>query len=180
MRTPPAARGITLIELAIVVAVVAVTASAAAPALGAFIETRRIDGIASQLALDLQEARAEAIRRRSGVRFTVHQAAWGSCYVVHTGSASQCRCEPTGRALCDGGAQALRTVQLDAGGRLGVQANVASIRFDPLHGTATPAGTLKVTAASGRTVHQVVNVMGRVRSCTVPGAAPAVPGYRPC
>ncbi|HEX6361594.1 MAG TPA: GspH/FimT family pseudopilin [Albitalea sp.] len=180
MRTPPAARGLTLIEIAIAVAIVAFTLTTAAPSFSAFLEIRRIDGVASQLALDLRDAREAAIRRQGAVRFTVQQAPWGSCYVVHTGDASQCRCDPAGVPVCRDGAHALKAVPLAAGGRIAVQSNVASILFDPRHGTATPAATLKVTGASGRAVHQVVNVMGRVRSCTSQVAAPAVPGYRPC
>jgi type IV fimbrial biogenesis protein FimT len=61
-----------------------------------------------------------------------------------------------------------------------VQANVASILFDPLHGTSTPTGTLRVVADSGRAVHHVVNIMGRVRTCSPAGAAPVVAGYRVC
>lgn len=180
MRTPRAARGLTLVECAVVLAVLAIVATAAAPPLAAFLETRRIDGIASQLALDLREARGEALRRQSAVHVGVQQAPWGTCYVVHAGAPGQCTCGPAGPALCLGGVQALRTVQLPASGGIGVQSNVPSLRFDPLHGTATPTATLKVVAASGRAVHQVVNLMGRVRGCTAQAVAPAVPGYRPC
>ena len=175
-----AARGVKLIEAAIVVAVTVIVASAAMPAFGAFIETRRLDGVATQLATDLRQARAEAMQRGSGLRVTLQRAAWGSCYVIHTGSATQCRCDEHGPAACDGPARALKTVQLPARDRIALESNVASMRFDPLHGTATPAGTLKVVAASGRAVHHVVNVLGRVRSCTPQLGVPAVPGWRGC
>ena len=46
--------------------------------------------------------------------------------------------------------------------------------FDPLHGTSTPTGTLRLVDAGGRAVHHVVNVMGRVRSCSPPARAPAM------
>jgi type IV fimbrial biogenesis protein FimT len=180
MRTPRAARGLTLVESAIALAVAAITVTAAVPSLGAFVEARRLDGIAAQLGLDLREARAEALRRQVGVHVDVQRAPWGTCYVVHTGPAGACRCAADGPAACSGGARPLRTVQLPGDERIAVQSNVAAIRFDPLHGTATPTGTLKVVAASGRAVHQVVNVMGRVRGCTSPEVAAAVPGYRPC
>ena len=52
-----------------------------------------------------------------------------------------------------------------------------SVLFDPLHGTASPTATVRVTGLSGRAIHHVVNVMGRVRSCSPLGA---VPGYRVC
>jgi type IV fimbrial biogenesis protein FimT len=54
---------------------------------------------------------------------------------------------------------------------------VASMRFDPLHGTSTPTGTLRVVGANERAIHHVVNIMGRVRSCS-PQAA--VRGYAAC
>jgi type IV fimbrial biogenesis protein FimT len=180
MTITAAPRGVTLIEAAIVLAIVAIMASAAMPAFASFIETRRLDGVATQLAADVRTARAEAVQRGSGVRLTIHHAGWGDCYVVHTGAAEQCRCDEHGAASCTDGAQALRTVQLPAQDRVSLQANVASMRFDPLHGTATPSGTLKLVAASRRAVHHVVNVMGRVRSCSPQVAAPAVSGWRPC
>ena len=40
-----------------------------------------------------------------------------------------------------------------------------------------PTGTLRVLGSQGRAVHHVINVMGRVRSCTPLGA---MPGYRAC
>jgi type IV fimbrial biogenesis protein FimT len=179
-RAPHAECGITLIEAAIAVAVAAIVASTALPAFGAFIETRRLDGVATRLAADLREARAQAQQRGSGVRVTLHHAPWGDCYVVHTGAATQCRCDEQGPAACDGGALALKTVQLPSRERIVLAANVPSLRFDPLHGTASPAGTLRVVAAGGRAVHHVVNVLGRVRSCTPQVVAPAVPGWRGC
>ena len=45
-----------------------------------------------------------------------------------------------------------------------------------MHGTSTPTGTLRLVDSRGRAVHHVVNVMGRVRSCTPAG----VPGWRAC
>ena len=82
--------------------------------------------------------------------------------------------------MCSGGASALKTVMLRPADGIVVRANVASMRFDPLHGTSTPAGTLQVVASSGAAVHHVVNVMGRVRSCSPSGALPAVSGYPVC
>ena len=58
-----------------------------------------------------------------------------------------------------------------------VQANVASILFDPVHGTSTPAGTVRVIGSTGRELRHVVNVMGRVRTCSPQGG---VSGYRAC
>ncbi|HEV7912319.1 MAG TPA: GspH/FimT family pseudopilin [Albitalea sp.] len=179
MRTLQDRRGFTLLEACIVTAIAAIALTAAIPAFGAFIDKQRLDGAAAELAADLQFTRAEAVLRNTGLRLSTHAAAWGSCYVIHTGGEAQCRCGESGPAECDGDARELKTVQLRADERIVLQGNVTSMRFDPLHGTSTPAGTLKLVAASGRSVHQVVNLMGRVRTCSPLGAG-SVTGYRPC
>ncbi len=69
------------------------------------------------------------------------------------------------------------TVRFDAPARLAVAANVGSMVFDPLHGTVSPTGTLRLVDADGRVVHHIVNIVGRVRSCA---AGIAVAGYGAC
>jgi type IV fimbrial biogenesis protein FimT len=49
--------------------------------------------------------------------------------------------------------------------------------FDPLHGTSSPTATLRVLGMNGRAVHHVINLMGRVRSCS---PSTTVPGYPAC
>lgn len=170
-------RGLTLVECAATLAVIAVCAAAAAPSLQRLLDQRRLDGVAATLAADLQLARNEAIARNEPVRVTVDAAR--RCYVVHTGSAAQCSCAADDApAACTGGARQIRTARWDpAADRLAVAANTASMLFDPLHGTASPTGTWRVTAVDGRAIHHVVNVMGRVRTCAGAGS---VPGLRPC
>jgi type IV fimbrial biogenesis protein FimT len=170
-------RGITLIEACIVLAVTAIVAGSAAPGMQNLIDARRLDGAATQLATDIQFIRTEAVARNEALRLSWHAAPAGSCYVIHTGSANQCSCLVTGPAQCSGGAREVKTVTIAGAEHVGLHANVASVLFDPLHGTSTPAGTWRVIGAGGRAVHHVINVMGRVRSCS-PQAA--VPGYRAC
>lgn len=169
-------RGFSLIEATVVVAVIAIVAAAAVPSLVSFIDGRRLDGAATALAADVQFVRTEAVARNQAIRLSFHDARGGTCWVVHTGLAAQCACGDAPPAFCSGGAVEIKTVVLDAADRVSVRANVASIAFDPLHGTSTPTGTLRLVDATGRAVHHVVNVMGRVRSCTPAG----VPGWRAC
>ena len=175
--TLSAQRGITLIEACIVLAVTAIVAGSAAPSMQSLIDARRLEGAATQLATDIQFVRSEAVARNEALRLSVHAAPAGSCYVIHTGNADQCGCADAGPAQCSGDAQQIKTVTIATAERVALQANVASVLFDPLHGTSTPTGTLRVTGANGRAIHHVINVMGRVRSCS-PQAA--VPGYRAC
>jgi type IV fimbrial biogenesis protein FimT len=171
-------RGITLIEACVTLAVVATVAASAAPGMRSLIDARRLDGTAGQVGHDLQFARGMSIARNQRVRFSMQSTTDGSCYVVHTGNADQCECgRGDGPAVCHGDAHELRTVRLTGADRVALRSNVASILFDPLHGTSTPTGTLRLVAADGREVRQIVNVMGRVRACSPQGS---VPGYRAC
>jgi type IV fimbrial biogenesis protein FimT len=169
--------GVTLVEACTVVAVLAILASTAAPNLQGLIDSRRLDGAATQLATDIQFVRTEAVARNLPVRLSFHATAEGSCYVVHTGNADQCDCNAPGPAACTGDARQIKTVMLTAADRVSLQTNTASVLFDPLHGTSTPTGTLRLVGQQGRAVHHIVNVMGRVRSCSPQGA---MPGYRAC
>ena len=170
-------RGLTLIEAAIVVAIAAIVAAAAAPSLGAFVDKRRLDGAAAALAADVHFTRQEAVARRQALRLGVQNTPAGTCWVVHTGGAGQCLCADAGPAVCGGGAVEIKTVVLPGAERVRVGANVGSILFDPLHGTSTPTGTLRLADTHGRAIHHVVNVMGRVRSCA---AAAVIPGLPAC
>ena len=170
-------RGITLIEASVVLAVTAIVAGTAAPSLSKVIDARRLEGVATQLATDIHFVRTEAVARNEALRLSIHATATGSCYVLHTGAANQCSCAAAGPAQCSGGAQEIKTVTISSAERVSLQANVGSMLFDPVHGTSTPTGTLRLTGAPDRAIHHIVNIMGRVRSCS-PQAA--VPGYRAC
>ena len=176
-------RGVTLIETSVVTAIAAVLMAVASPGLGSLIENRKIDGVANNLHADIQFVRQEAVLRNTPVRLSFYSSGTSTCYVAHTGNHADCGCDASGAAVCGAPVQQLKFVSFAAADKVTVQANVNSILFDPLHGTSTPTGTLKVVAHSGRTVHHVVNVMGRVRSCSPQStstAATTVPGYRAC
>jgi type IV fimbrial biogenesis protein FimT len=168
--------GLTLLELAIVVAITAIVAAAAASSFTALIDARRLDSAATRLAADIQLARSEAIARNQPLRLSLFTGSGASCWIVHSGAAADCRCDDTG-AVCGAGARTIKGVVLANKERVSVAGNVASIVFDPLHGTSTPTGTLRLVGARGGAVHHVVNVVGRARSCSPDGA---VPGYSPC
>jgi type IV fimbrial biogenesis protein FimT len=129
-------------------------------------EKRHLEGASAQLKTDIHLARSEAVLRNRTVRLTMASTAGGSCYLVHVGKASDCRCNPDGSTACKPGAVALRSVGFVAGGPLQLRSNVSAIVFDPVKGTSTPTGTLRFTGQQGREVRLVVNVMGRVRACT--------------
>jgi type IV fimbrial biogenesis protein FimT len=156
--------GLSLIESTAVTAVMALALGAALPSFDEARARRQLEGAAAQLETDLQLARAEAVARNEPVRVSVAHDETGSCYWLHTGAKPVPHCADR--------PDALRLVRL-AGGTLRLHSASASMLFDPVKGTVTPTGTLKLGGRAG-TVHVVVNVMGRVRSCSPDAALPGL------
>jgi type IV fimbrial biogenesis protein FimT len=169
--------GVTLIETAVAVSVLAVAGSLAVPSFQDAVQRRHLEGAAAQLETDIHYTRMLAVARNAPMRISFESGTAGSCYVIHTGSANQCGCAADGTAVCQGAAQAERSVHFAAGGPLSLTSNSRSMVFDPVKGTSTPTATMQLTARNGMTVRQVMNIMGRVRSCS---PAPALSGYRAC
>ena len=170
-------RGLTMIECVVTLAIIAITLGAAIPSFTQARERRHLEGAAAQLVTDIRHARSLAVSHGAPVRLRVQQTAGGSCYLVHTGAAGDCQCTEAGTSSCRSSAQVLRTVGFDAASPVRVASNSASMLFDSDRGTVTPTGTLTLQLQNGATIRQVVNIMGRVRSCS-PGAA--VAGYVAC
>jgi type IV fimbrial biogenesis protein FimT len=98
--------------------------------------------------------------------------------MVHTGPAADCSCGVPGQpAACSGTSQLLRSVSLAERDDVQVRAAVKNITLDPVKGTVTPTATLRIEARDGRAIHQVVNLIGRVRTCSPQGQ---VAGERAC
>ena len=136
-------RGVTLVELAVVVAILTLGIGLVAPVLGDVLPGLRLQGATAELygALHATRARAE----KSGV---IH------AFVVEAdGRGFRIVADPTGASITVEGPQAL----VD-----GVMATAnAAIRFTP-RGYAVPAGT--ITVRSGEEARRViVNILGRVR-----------------
>jgi type IV fimbrial biogenesis protein FimT len=169
-------RAVSLIECLMALAVVAVSVSTALPSFKSALERRHLEGAAAQLETDIQHARSLAVANNHSVRLKFTDDDSGSCYAVFSGAANQCECRADGGSRCVGAQTVWRSTGFDAAGALRLRSNVGSMVFDPLQGTSTPTGTLRLIARSGQSVHLVVNIMGRVRACSPTGLA----GYRPC
>lgn len=174
---PRAARGYTLIELMVVLALIALALSIAVPGWSAVHERQRLRGAAAELASDLQWMRSQALARNEALRLSLYQVDNGSCTVVHTGNRTDCRCERSGAAICDAGAEALKTSHWLTREKISVQANIASMAFDPAQGTVTPTGSIRIVDSRGLGITHVVNILGRIRSCS-PSAA--ISGFQAC
>lgn len=194
MRTRPVARGLTLVELMIVVAVIAVLAMLAAPSFADFMLIQRLKGVNAQLVTDLQFARSEAVARGNPVRVLFRGNAGVTCYSIFTSTGnSNCDCLKGPGAACSGSMQEIRTVQaVRSDGvvievRLEASGNHVGFAFDPVTGGIVglpydfpmpPIAAFSVNASldQQRILRTEVSPAGRVTVCapasTSVGAAP--------
>ncbi len=170
-------RGVSLIESAVVTGLTAVVTSVVAPGFERALQRHHLDGAVAQLRADVQHTRSLAVARNAPLRISFSSTAAGSCYVVHDGAAGACSCGDDGQPVCRDGAQAERSVRFAAGERVGFSANVRSVLVDPVRGTVTPTATVQFSTRGGDSVRQVLNILGRVRSCSTDDS---LPGYRRC
>ena len=160
-------QGLTLVELLCTLAILMVMMGGALPMLQDLLARQSLRAQAAVLETDIHLARAQAQLYSQSIRLSLQTLdQGGTCYIVHTGPLNACRCTGGGQSVCEHGATALRVVE--QAGLTGITLAAASrnLTFDAGKGTVTPTATLRLTDRDGRAVHQVVNLMGRVRTCS--------------
>ncbi|RZS58717.1 prepilin-type N-terminal cleavage/methylation domain-containing protein [Sphaerotilus mobilis] len=172
--------GHTLLEALVVLVLIGVLLSAVLPGWTEYLARRRVEAASSQLQADLAELRHTAVARDTGLRMTFRHSAEGSCYLMHNGDAALCDCQPDGQGelipRCTDGAHLLlaRVWRADD---LVLRANITSLRADPRQGGVSPSGSIELRAAGLQPLRHVVNLLGRVRLCSVV-SDPTLPGWR--
>lgn len=186
-------RGLTLIELLVSMAIIAILLTVAVGGFGGGnFSRKRIEGVANELVTDLQLARGEAVARNSGVRLTFGT----DCYVVHTvtdpdptaPSATSCDTAASPVVTLGAGEAAVKFATRDptTDATLTRQPNPASLNyfhFDPRNGAMTTdggvnAGVLLGSTAGAWQVRVRVSLVGRVQLCTP--STPPLSGYPTC
>lgn len=168
------ARGVTIVELLIVMIVLGIIATVAAPSFRGMMVRQRVQGVHDQLLTDLQLARSEQAAR-SGASMEVAITFGGnglmSCYTVHTVSAGvACDCTAAPGMACTpaGVVQEVKTVQVARVQGVSVAASSpsgTSVRFSPPQGTVTPTD-LRITVQG--------DVSGQLRTQLSPVGSPTV------
>lgn len=166
MRLRRQARGLTLIELMIAIAILAVLVSLAVPSFSTYLQRQRLKTTAQILSVDLAEARFEAARRGQTLHL-VYQAGAEWCYAIATTPGCDCHVAQACRLK---GARAA-----DARGVLLTEATNAT--FDPTGATVgPPSSAMLQTAGSGDRLRVDLSPLGRARICGPDGALGQVPG----
>ena len=163
----PRQRGITLIEVLVVVSVIAILAAVAVPSFQSFTDQRRVEGAANEYASHVHWARSHALQTGSAVRIKVESGGGNACYVIHQAAAGACSClDGDGDGACDGDNAPLLIKHFPVDARIQISNHgTAERRFEPLRGLLTPTGTVEFSSPKGHSVRAVTNLMGRTRLC---------------
>ncbi len=162
---PPRARrrwrGLTLLELAIVLAVLAILAAAAAPPLAARMDRQRLEHAAEQLAADLAEARFAAAQRGAALHWVADAGpAW--CWAVV--AAPGCGC---------GSAQPCQLKRVPGDEHAGVRLLAAAPATLAPTGEAGQPQTVAVLGnRRGDSLRVEIGTLGRPRVCALAGSLP--------
>jgi len=157
-------RGLTLLELMIGLAVLAIVASLALPSFASVSARGRLRAVAETLAADLNEARFEAARRGQALHLEMATGAdW--CWAVATSEGCAC-----------GERQSCQLKAVHGHEHSGVELlQAGSTRLDAT-GTAVVASTL-FQSTRGERLRVDVSALGRASICAPAGK---IPGYPDC
>jgi type IV fimbrial biogenesis protein FimT len=158
-----APRGLTMIELAITLAVLAVLGAIAVPSLSARANRQRLQDTAELLAADLADARFDAARSGQALYLEPRPGTdW--CWAVAT--APDCGCDQA--AACQ-----LHRVQ--GGDHPGVRLVTGqAVRLDPA-GTTGHSNAAVFESRAGEQLRVDVSALGRARICTAAGQSKHYP-----
>lgn len=152
-------RGLTLVELMVVIAVLAIITTLAAPSLVRLLANQRLQGAARELAADLYLARQEALRYSTAVALVATSAG----YSVTRGTVT------------------LKAVDLPPG----VTMAATTVRYGGLHAMAsnasgtTAAVPLTLSHAIGASIVVTAEPTGRLQICSPGGSHPGYPACTP-
>jgi type IV fimbrial biogenesis protein FimT len=174
-------RGFTLIELIVTIAVAGVLLALVIPSFTDFFAKRRVEGMATELATDLQYARSEAVARNREALVTFGT----SCYVVYMAPASAT--VPTTCTISDPTA-VVKAVSVPAASISLTRLNaMVTVIFEPVLGSASndsgvyPA-VAEVASTTGTPWRLQVRLssQGRVKTCSPAGSGFVAGHYSDC
>jgi type IV fimbrial biogenesis protein FimT len=165
--------GVTLIEMLIVLAILAIIATLTAPALGLIVEKNAIRSVAERIKSDLQWTRTEAIKSSEDHTISFQQT--GACYGIDIQS-----CDCTIQNNCK-----LKSVEpflhhsTIGFSNIDFRLTPKQLEFDNRRGTTLNNGSL-IIESKDYALKIIASLTGRIRICDDSAAPYAVNNYAPC
>ncbi len=188
MRATRRRRGLTLIEIVVALAIVAILATIAVPSLRQLMIQQRLKATANELLNDLQAARVEALKRREGlVAIVVRSNADSTCYgvvrAINNAANITCDCAQPAANFCKQTGMFLDTIKLQviaksSGINVG---STGDAYLSPYTGMMEPprvARTTSVAAAGSGQINVTLSETGLAHACVPAGTN--LSGFEPC
>lgn len=177
MMATRAPKGFTLVEVLVVVAILGILATLAAPSFTSFIDSYRVKRAADTLSAFLVNTKSEAIKQNATVRSVFKSSGGGATWCAGMTTASTCDCTLDTSCLINGADRRVRGSNF-RGIVLTSPADGAMFSFTPLRGTVN-SGNAQVQSAGGSQIRVVVTGTGRIRLCS-PSGTGNIGGYPVC
>jgi type IV fimbrial biogenesis protein FimT len=158
MHRPHPARaflGFTLLEVAIVLVVMGIIAAVVVPSYGHMLARQQLRAAGETLALDLRNAREEALRSGQPV-FVSSRGGTAWCWGISRGQPCDCAGGVPACGLARGQAQDYPLVELGRSDAL---------QFEPRMGRLLSAGQIELKTRKSQSLQVQVSEMGRARVC---------------
>ncbi|WP_165794483.1 pilus assembly FimT family protein [Kinneretia aquatilis] len=178
--------GFSLVELLVGLAILGVLLALAAPSLADFINRRRVEAVAAELATDLAYARTEAAVRSEQVYVRFRSDDNLTCYSISYWSGiGMCDCLREAGTSCGSGLSSAYELKINQLRRsLGVTMTPSQAE-NPFGFSGTqlrssdPNFYVTVAGSRGATLLVKTNAAGRVLTCS-PSGSGNIPGYQTC
>jgi type IV fimbrial biogenesis protein FimT len=121
--------GFTLIEAMVVVALLAIVATIAAPSFRAFVGTMNTKSAAFDLISDFAFARSEAIKQNANTVVAPVGGSWSNGWTIVSGANTLRTHPPLSSAITVGGSPAPGTLTFRPNGRLGTDVDTANLAW---------------------------------------------------
>ncbi len=178
------ARGLTLIELLVTVAITITLLAIAVPQMRELIARKRVAGVANELASDIRYARAQVVEQNQPIWINFGSTSNFTCYVIYTegGLGDPCDCTRAAGTVCAAAiipSIPLKTVYIERSSRVVVSAAADYLRYLKSVGAPTTpfGGTASASVAGdensgGGTVNINLNTAVGASLCSASGQTP--------
>ncbi len=186
------AAGVTLVELMVTLAIIAVLLAIALPSMRDFIARKRLEGIAQELVTDLRLLKSHQIQNRpnSGTAIGFDSNSQKACYIVYvrgTLDNRDCKCGLADNVVCGQPGAAgqlaapIRQVDIPTSTGISLTADRTFLEVSGYNGMPEPNRTVRVTLTSPTAgeIRVTTSAIGTPSICSVSGVFGAIQKCKP-
>lgn len=167
-KAPVSARGFTLVEMMVTVAVAAILATIAVPSFNGVMERFRARRATETLAATMYLAKSEAAKRNQSVSVVFTKNTDGTTWCYGLSASTTCDCNTTTTSACTLGdvGTVVKSTQFKGINMTNPTALTTAVTFTPTRGT-VPAGNVEFTSSGQGYKSRVVRSgIGRITTCS--------------